>query len=143
MSGFSSHHKLLLQQWVAGLASDIDVDAVCRVLLENGHGTDLLPHVAAAARAVTDAATEGNMGILSLVQLPFQIPSDAFRLIIEAVSWWKDLHQLQMICRWARDRAIGLFQRDCEGMRRVRQQSAATGGIHELNLYENRLSDVS
>ena len=64
---FSSPHKLVLQQWVAGLASDIEVDAVCRVLIENGHGTELLPQAASAVPGVIDATTEGNAGIMSLV----------------------------------------------------------------------------
>ena len=143
MSFFSSDKKLLLQQWVAGLGSDLEVVAVCRTLLESGYGTGLLPRVAAAVPAVLDDTTEGNTGVNSLVQLPFQIPPDMFRLIIEAVSWWKDLHQLRVTCRWARDRAIGLFRRDCEGMRSVHQQSAAKGGIHKLDLRGKRLSDVS
>ena len=71
---------------------------------------------------------------MSLVQLPFQIQPYAFRLIIEAAWWWKDPLQLRVMCRWARDRAIGLFQRDCEGMRHVHQHSAAICGIHKLDL---------
>ena len=42
---FTSDMKLLLQQWVAGLSSDLEVAAVCRVLL-----SEWLRHWIAATR---------------------------------------------------------------------------------------------
>ena len=100
--------KLALWEWIAG-QSEVEVDNVCRLLVEHGHGIGALPHT-------------GN----SL----FKLPPDVFSVITETVSWWTDLYQLRATCRWLRVHAVGSYQGAFEAMRMTEARGSYSGGIH-------------
>ena len=73
----------------------------------------------------------------------FGIPADTLGLVVESISWWKDICRLRTTCRRARRGAIGRFVPQYHAARRAAwNQPFHRCGLHEVNI-TNEVKDTS
>ena len=73
----------------------------------------------------------------------FGLPADILGLVVESISWWKDICRLRTTCRRARRGAIGRFVPQYHAARRAAwNQPFHRCGLHEVNI-TNEVKDTS